>query len=328
MRFVSIVICLLLFIQTTVFAQSCLPEGIIFSTQEQIDGFQTNHPGCTIIEGNVEVSGDDITNLYGLYVLTEIRGYLWIVASSSLSNITGLDNVISIEGDLVIEGNYALTSLTGLDNVTSIEEEVVIALNPCLSSLTGLDNLTYIGGMLGIGYNNVLIDLKGLDNLTSIEGYLDIIDNISLISLTGIESINSVSIERLLIKGNTSLSTCEVKSICDYLISPTGSINIHDNAPGCNSQEEVEEACTVSMREYNYDNNILIFPNPVNREITISCNPGNSIEKIIIYNQTGQIVLHQQLTNKTINISHLHPGMYFIEVVSDQKRIREKLMIQ
>ena len=34
-----------------VFSQGCLPEGITFTTQEQIDNFQINYPGCTEIEG-------------------------------------------------------------------------------------------------------------------------------------------------------------------------------------------------------------------------------------------------------------------------------------
>ena len=31
--------------------QGCLPEGIAFTTQEQIDNFQTDYPGCTEIFG-------------------------------------------------------------------------------------------------------------------------------------------------------------------------------------------------------------------------------------------------------------------------------------
>ncbi len=38
-------------------SQGCLPEGITFTTQEQIDNFQTNYPGCTEIEGDV-IIGD------------------------------------------------------------------------------------------------------------------------------------------------------------------------------------------------------------------------------------------------------------------------------
>jgi hypothetical protein len=33
-------------------AQSCLPEGITYTTQEQVDNFPANYPGCKVIEGN------------------------------------------------------------------------------------------------------------------------------------------------------------------------------------------------------------------------------------------------------------------------------------
>jgi hypothetical protein len=49
---------------------TCLPEGINFTTQAQIDNFQTNYPGCTEIEGDVLILGSNITNLTGLSVLT------------------------------------------------------------------------------------------------------------------------------------------------------------------------------------------------------------------------------------------------------------------
>ena len=59
-------------LQEVVFSQSCLPEGIEFSTQAQIDSFQVNHSGCTEIIGSLEISGEQIMNLDGLSVLTSI----------------------------------------------------------------------------------------------------------------------------------------------------------------------------------------------------------------------------------------------------------------
>ena len=61
---------------SAVFAQPCLPEGITFNTQEEIDNFQTNYPNCTEIEGGVKIEGNDITNLDGLNVITSIGEYL------------------------------------------------------------------------------------------------------------------------------------------------------------------------------------------------------------------------------------------------------------
>lgn len=58
------------------FSQPCLPEGITFTTQEQIDNFQSNYPGCTDIMGTVLIEGNNITNLDGLSVITSVGGYL------------------------------------------------------------------------------------------------------------------------------------------------------------------------------------------------------------------------------------------------------------
>ena len=87
--------------------------------------------------------------------------------------------------------------------------------------------------------------LSGLDNLNSISGGIEIGGNESLTSLTGLENINAGTIDELQIMFNYSLSSCEVESICDYLVIPNGNIYIYNNAPGCNSQQEVEEACGI-----------------------------------------------------------------------------------
>jgi hypothetical protein len=76
----------------TLFSQGCLPEGITFTTQEQIDNFQTNYPGCTEIEGHVLIEGDSISNLVGLSILTSIGGYLFIEDTQDLTNLEGLDD--------------------------------------------------------------------------------------------------------------------------------------------------------------------------------------------------------------------------------------------
>jgi hypothetical protein len=334
-----ILMVLLLLCQTEASSQPCLPNGITFTTQTQIDNFQINHPNCTEIEGHVKINGDDITNLNGLNVLTSIGGDLRINYNPVLTSLSGINNVISIEGRLMIWGNDALTSLTGLDNLTSIggyleikNNDTLINLtgldnvtsiggslelyyNDGLTSLTGLDNMTSIGGTLFIQYNHALTKLTGLDNVTSIGGSLEfhynkgltsltgldnmisigghlrIVDNDALTKLTGLDNVTSIggslefryndgltsltgldnvtsiggdlwishnhvltsltglsnidafSISDLSIVDNITLTTCDVQSICDYLTAPGGTIEIYDNATGCNSQEEVEEAC-------------------------------------------------------------------------------------
>jgi len=119
----------------------CLPDGITFSSQEEIDNFQTNYPGCLEIEGDVTISGDDINDLSGLEVLTAIGGDLSISSNDILDALPGLDSITSIGGNLEIIGNPVLSGLTELDNVTSIGGNIEIIGNGAITSLYGLENL-------------------------------------------------------------------------------------------------------------------------------------------------------------------------------------------
>jgi len=460
MKQLSLLIFILFFYQITASSQPCLPEGITFTTQAEIDNFQTNHPNCTEIVGDVTISGNDITNLNGLSVLTAIGESLFIGHNNAIINLTGLENLTSIGGYLNIWANDAMTSIAGLDNVTSIGESLFIGHNNALINLTGLENLSSIGGYLNIWANNALTNITGLDNIdaasivnlfitdnyslsncevqgicnylanpngtvniygnatgcnnppevanacgitlpclpygnyyfhmqteinnfqanypgctelegyvkisgsnitnlielnvittiggslyiwyndsltcirglenvTSIGGELSIVENDALLSLTELENIDANSISDLFITDNSSLSTCKVQSVCDYLANPNGVIEIHDNATGCDSQEEVEEACeSVLVPNINAEFEISIYPNPAKKEIFILVENGTIIKEVNIYNQIGQKVLHEKRITNTIDVSKLPQGMYIIELISSELKIREKLIIR
>jgi len=95
----------------------CLPEGITFNTQAEIDNFQTNYPGCIEIEGDVTINGDDISDLSGLNVVTAIGGDLNISNNDILTNLAGLEGLSYIGGNLEIIANAVLSDVTGLENV-------------------------------------------------------------------------------------------------------------------------------------------------------------------------------------------------------------------
>lgn len=82
---------------------TCLPEGIVFSTQSQIDSFQINYPGCARIVGRVGIgdyywSVNEITSLEGLNVLTSIGGNLSIRHNDLLTSLSGLENLTTVGG--------------------------------------------------------------------------------------------------------------------------------------------------------------------------------------------------------------------------------------
>jgi hypothetical protein len=237
-------------------AQGCLPEGITFTTQEQIDNFQTNYPGCVEIEGSVLISGNNITNLNGLNVLSSVGGDFYIWYNYNLTSLTGLAGVTYIGGELSIILNEALSAITGLEGLTSIGGAFEITGNGALTSLTVLEGLNSVGGDLVIRINYALNSLTGLEGLSSIGGNLYISDNLALTTLTGLEGLTSIG-GGLSIHGNESLCDCSVQSICDYLLFPAGSVEILNNANGCNNPPEIAIACGFQLPCLAYGHYIL-----------------------------------------------------------------------
>jgi S-formylglutathione hydrolase FrmB len=247
---------------------SCLLEGITFTTQEQIDNFQTNYPECTEIEGDVHIDGESISNLSGLNVLTSIGGFLAII-NTNLPNLEGLENLIFVGGDLRIGIAF---------NGWGVP-------NPILADISALQNLTSIGQNLRMGSNPVLSD-------------------------------------------------CDVQSICAYLADPVGEIEIHDNAPGCNSPEEVEEACLNSVKDNYSEIEISISPNPVSDVAVLSLNISNCEPvKVSIYNLTGICQKSWEFNNQPsgtkeifMDLSEIPAGVYFCRVHAGNEVATRKIL--
>jgi hypothetical protein len=182
-----------------------------------------------------------------------------------------------------------------------------------------LESLTHIGGHFEIINNHVLTDISGLANLTSIEGDLRIGLNPLLKSLTGLDNIDANSIENLTISSNDTLSTCEAQSICDYLAAPNGVITIVENSPGCNSPEEVLEACRgLSVEEMEPENKCSIFPNPFTNSTTLEINLAVTGKlEVKIYSQIGRLLKtitkdcrNASLQKIDLETGDLKPGIY------------------
>jgi len=163
-----------LLITINLFSQPCLPEGIVFSDQTQINNFQVNYTGCTEIEGSVTINSQNapppgiITNLNGLNVITSIGGDLGIYHNDYLPNLGGLENLTSIGGDLSIRFNQTLTSLNELTSLTFIGGNLNISNNYQLTDCDAqwlcnyltdpngvitINNATGCGNVIQVGYS-------------------------------------------------------------------------------------------------------------------------------------------------------------------------------
>ena len=254
------------YLYTNTSTQSCLPEGVTFAAQEDIDSFQSDYPGCIEIEGGVVIDDDskngELKNLDSLSILTAIGGHLSIQNNMYLESLTGLDNLMSIGGDLLIEGNPALFSLTGLNN------------------------------------------------------------------------IDAGSIDDLYIYDNSSLSFCEVQSICDYLVSPNGNIEIHDNAMGCNSQQEVDSACVYfSIQEIQDLVKCVANPNPFSTSTNIEYELKQpETVQLSIFNHHGQLVYQieenqsQGIQQQIWNAEGLPDGIYYFRIQAGEQITNGKMV--
>lgn len=293
-RFIPLHVLIISIIPFFALSQSCLPDGIRFTTQEEIDNFRINHPNCTEIEGDVEITLSSISNLDSLYVIASIGGNLELNKNSSLTSISGLSNLTTVEGRINLWENN-LTDLTGLNSLETIGKGLAITNMASLTSLSGLDNLTSIGSGLQITMNFELESLSGLENLISVgESSLIIRENTKLIDITGIENIEAGTIDLLQIKYNSVLAECDVQSVCDYLAAPNGTVDINDNAAGCASQTEVEEACGTSVNEMFVANKVDTQPNPFYSitNLTYTLKQPSTV-LLSIFNQLGQLVYQQ-----------------------------------
>jgi hypothetical protein len=227
----------------------CLPYGnYFFMSQNDIDDFTINYPNCNELQGNIYIYGNTIENLIGLNSITSIAGDLRLSIdtsqTTSLTNLVGLDNLTTIGGTLQILNQPGLTDLSGLESLNYINGGLDLGYNPNLENLSGLENLNS-AGWLEIWVNYSLTSLTGLEGVTTLDGELSIFTNPLLTSLKGISNIDAASIQGVYLRYNTSLSKCNVESICNYLISPNTSTSFWYNTTGCNSKQEVIDSCGI-----------------------------------------------------------------------------------
>jgi hypothetical protein len=209
-----------------VHAQSCLTDGITFTSQEEVDSFPANYPGCMTILGDVTISYSSVTNLDSLAQLIAIDGSLVLLGNDSLSSLSGLASIVSIGKDLIIQDNDSLFNLSGFTALQTVGRNVQIQENNALIDPEGLDLLTTIGGDLLISDNDGLTNLNGLEGLLTIGGDLVIEADSSLTSLMGIQNLQSLG-KNLSIRQNPLITNLES---LQGLSAIAGNLHIFENS--------------------------------------------------------------------------------------------------
>lgn len=195
--------------------------------------------------GDFEIIGNpSLTSLQGLDSLISVEVFFTISENSGLTSLNGiLENVVETEF-LSIEQNPLLTSLEGLENLVNVFD-IVIVDNDMLESLDGFNPVSLFS--LFIADNEMLINLNGLETLVSGDAafnelFVSISDNPLLEDISGLSNIEDTVETNFVLTGNSALSSCAVDSVCNAIASEFP-ITFENNAPGCNTIEEVDMVC-------------------------------------------------------------------------------------
>jgi hypothetical protein len=282
----------------------------------------------------------NLASLTGFNNVTEITGSLEISGNENLAKISGLNNLSVIGGHLNISNNNQLTVFPGLNKLTTIGGYLYIYGNPVLASFTGLENLSSVRGYFEIKFNDVLTNVSALDNLSSIGGHLTIYKNDALSSLSGFDHVGYGSISDLVIQHNHLLSYCEVQSVCDYLADPNGYIQISNNAPGCNNQEEVENACgIVGMSDFRVPGSgfrIEVNPNPAGRIVDYQFGIVDfqrvTLKIFDLYGREIRTLVDESKSpgeyTVRMDVSALTAGVYLVRLQAGGQSVVRKLIVQ
>ena len=130
--------------------------------------------------------------------------------------------------------------------------------------------------------------------------------------------------------GSPASSTLKQPPVIHYSTSGTYDVSLTvTNANGSSSLTKPGYIYVggVGINDQN-PQSISIYPNPVKDILTID--GGSSIQKVQIYNITGQLVMSQQPDSKTVtlNTSFLKSGIYFVKITTSNGTIDKKITVE
>jgi len=163
-----------------------------------------------------------------------------------------------------------------------------------------------------------------------------IYDNSVLENIEGLANISPASIYDLNIYNNPMLSHCEITAICDYLLNPTGTVVIYNNAPGCNNPSEIAAACLALSTPQPFPvSEFSISPNPIRNSAKVEYTLKESSTVILqIFDINGLVVTtcineFQPVGRHIagIDFSEINRGVYFCVLQTNEGIKTRKMML-
>lgn len=158
-------------------------------------------------------------------------------------------------------------------------------------------------------------------------GALDLAHNPELLllftsynSLTwlNIKNGNNSLLDTMLVYGNPDLTCIQVDNIDDALLRVC---NLPNNGWCKDETASYSEDCQLGTENFT-TTDFQLFPNPSENLLHIQTK--ENIESVKIYSIQG--VLVKEVSSKTLDVSGLNAGMYFVQITSNEKTITKKFI--
>jgi len=99
-----------------------------------------------------------------------------------------------------------------------------------------------------------------------------------------------------------------------------------------NPTPTIEDVDTIIVSELNiikqsFDN-FLIYPNPATTELQLNNLLGSNVQYITLLSSTGQLIKSYTPTSSVLSLNGLISGYYILEIETDKRLIRKKLIIK
>lgn len=231
-----------------------------------------------------------------------------------------------------ISANRNLESVEAFNNLNSTQY-IHLTLNPKIANFASLSNIQTIDSTLYLGGFEKLKNFNSFSNLNRVK-YLNISPSttdfrpLSIRDISGFRNIDYDYLQSLTITHCPELSICEYKPICDFLKQTNSESNIHDNAEGCNSREEILEACMiVRTQEELFENHLSIYPNPSTGLIYLDTEDDLQFVEYEIFDISGRTVNIGILAGNRIDLTNLGNGMYIVTLYGKDRIYKEKVTI-
>lgn len=88
---------------------------------------------------------------------------------------------------------------------------------------------------------------------------------------------------------------------------------------------KIQEEWTVGVEDFELENNMTLYPNPVKDRLSVEYK-AHDIEEVAILDLTGKVIYKTSYEKEGVDVRMLSSGMYLLEIRSQGKRITRKFM--